>query len=195
VLLSLRRGFDHHRFAGIMEKGVAVFEGTTQPAGGLSKASDLQLIGELVVRQWMTERTSGTDDERRDGEAQIARVRRGARMVLGLPAESAVIANADPQTLAAPPLTNHRASPSQAKKPRVPRPRLAKSIEREWKTEAGMVRLLSASMRELKGYFSVKSHASFYDVPLFNEKIRPLREKRRLDKQAGQWVERLARAR
>jgi len=172
-----------------------VSEGTTPHSESVSKAGEWRLIAELVVRQWMSERRSGTEDERREGEAQIIRARRGARMILGLPSESTLIASGDPQTVLAPPPTDRMASPSQSKKPRVPRPRLAKAVEREWKSPEGQRLLLGATMRSLAQHFGLDSHTSLYDVPLFNEKIRPLRGKARTAQSAGAWVERNARDR
>jgi len=50
-------------------------------------------------------------------------------------------------------------------------------------------------MRVLSKHFRIQSHASFYEVPLFNEKIRPLREKGRTARSASNWSEQIARDR
>lgn len=160
----------------------------------IAKADDLALVSALVVRQWMREQRTGTEQMRQEGEARIARVQAGARMLLGLP-----MAAAGPPAIQkeapAPAPTDSTQPCCKAKKPRVPRPGLAKAVEREWGTREGQCLLLGATMRALGNHFSLGSHTSLYDVPLFNEKIRPLRERARTAQSAGAWMERDARDR
>jgi hypothetical protein len=160
----------------------------------IAKADDLTLISTLVVRQWRREQRTGTEEMRQEGEARIARAQAGARMLLGLPVPSAEAAAGQTES-PYPSLTDSKKISVNAKKPRVPRPRLAKSVEREWGTKEGRLLLLGASMRVLGEYFGLGSHTSLYDVPLFNEKIRPLREGARTARSAGAWMERNVRDR
>ena len=160
----------------------------------IAKADDLLLISALVVRQWIREQRTGTEQMRRDGEARIARVQAGARRVLGLPVPSAETAASQKDSPASSPTAVVQTG-CKAQKPRVPRPGLAKAVEREWHSREGKCLLLGASMRALGNHFGLCSHTSLYDVPLFNEKIRPLRERARTAQSAGAWIERNARDR
>lgn len=160
----------------------------------IAKADDLTLISTLVVRQWMREQRTGTEEMRREGEARIARAQAGARMLLGLPVPSAEAAAGQTESPSLSP-TDSKQTSGNAKKPRVPRPQLAKAVEREWSTKEGQRFLLGSTMRALRNHFGLRSHTSLYDVPLFNERIRPLREGARTAQSAGAWMERNARDR
>lgn len=151
----------------------------------VAKADDLLLISALVVRQW--ERDTAKEA---GGKEQIERARRGAAALLGGCVTSETASPAGRQS---PPSQPKAAVNPQTR--RVPRPKLAKKIEDAWGTREGKTMLISLSMRQLKQHFGMASHASFYDVPLFVEKIRPLRDRIQQLRQAENWVERNARAR
>lgn len=80
-------------------------------------------------------------------------------------------------------------------KRRVPRPKLGRRIADAWSTSEGKRLLTGLSLRELKRHFGVNSHSSFYEVPLFNDTIRPLRQQAHRGQQAANWLERNARHR
>jgi hypothetical protein len=151
----------------------------------VAKADELSVIATLVVRQLEREMAAEPG-----GREQVERARRGAAALLGHCVK--------PEGASADTQQSPWFRPSQSPKPqrqRVPRPKLAKKIGDAWGTQEGQNVLVSLPMRQLKKHFGVSSHASFYDVPLFNHKIRPLRERLLRVHQAKNWMERNARGR
>lgn len=170
-------------------------EGSAQNVDAIEQVDDLRLISELVVRQWVRDVTSGTEDMRREGEARVARARRNARIILGSPTRSENANAPNQRTTSDIPRTDLQSHPGAGQQLRAPRPGLSDAIERQWRTQEGRIALLSLPMRELARRFGVASHTSFYDVLLFKEKICPLRVKSRASKAASDWLERNSRDR
>ncbi len=193
--LSLRRGFDNHRFAGISEKGVTVSVKSAQPTDAAAVEEDLVAIGQFLVGEWLREREQEREFIRRESEVQTALARRRWRELFGSQAGWPAEPTATQVKLPLPEPPSQKMVARKALKPRVPRPGLAKMVEREWATPEGKRFLASATMRDLADYFRINSHSSFYGIPLFNEKIRPLREKGQTAQSAGAWMERNARDR
>lgn len=151
---------------------------------------ELASVGECLMRDLSRQRASEQEEIRRQSEMQTALARRRWHELFGQRA----VPHVDAEVLS-PPALLQQAQPCRTSPQREPRPRLGQRMEQEWKTEEGRRALVELTVRELASHLGIKSHSSFYDVPLFVEKIRPLRDRIQQLRQAENWVERNARAR
>lgn len=154
---------------------------------------DFTALGQEVHEEISRLRAEEQEIVRRESEIQTRVARRRWHELFGdrqwSPAASLPAAT---ERVSATPI-NVKANPKR-NTPRVPRPGLAKKVEEAWGTNAGKEELVNLPMRKLKLRFGVKSHTSFYGNPLFDDVIKPLRERVKMQRQAENYVERNARA-
>jgi hypothetical protein len=155
---------------------------------------DLAALGQVVHEDILRLRAEEQEIIRRESEIQTKLARRRRQELFGDRKWSLAASTPAATERVSPKPTNVKANPKR-NTPRVPRPGLAKRVEETWETNEGQELILGLSMRKLKLRFGVKSHSSFYEIPLFVETIQPLRERLRLERQAANYVERNARAR
>ena len=155
---------------------------------------DFAAIGQAFAEEIQRQIAEEQEIVRRESEIQTRLARRRWQELLGdkqwSPAASSPVAT----ERVSPKPINVKADPKR-NSPRVPRPGLAKKVEEAWATNDGQQQLVGLPMRKLKERFGVKTHTSFYGIPLFENTIRPLRERVKLERQARNYVETNARAR
>jgi hypothetical protein len=169
----------------IAQKGVVVADkNAIDPAASLQQVDDLRLVTELVVRQWAHE-----TEQEDGGRDRIQLAGRGAAALLGRRGPSNGSSISGHESLKTP--------NTSVKTKTLPnsRPGLAKKVAAAWATPEGKRMLVSLPMRDLAAPFGVTSHTSFYYVPLFKEKILPLRKRGKNGQQAADWFEKNARSR
>jgi hypothetical protein len=162
---------------------------------GAAADGHLERLADLLSQEWI----QAQEEERaliaRESAIQTELARRQWTRLF-CPAdhrEEGRIAPETRPTVSAPPAVS--IAVTNVPRQRVPRPGLARQIAEAWSTSEGKRLLTSLPMRELKLQFGVTSHSSFYDVPLFNDTIRPLRGRGHRGQQAANWLERNARQR
>ncbi len=147
-------------------------------------------LGDVLVQQWMSQYVEEQVFIRHQSAVQTELVRRQ----LGKTIQPDLASSANPTV---PPAVasarQKQASPKAGQ--RTPRPKLAQKVDREWKTQEGQRLLVGHSLRGLAQHFGLRSHSSLYDVPLFVEKILPLRQRAQRGQQANAWRGRVDRDR
>lgn len=151
---------------------------------------DLVQLGEALVHQWLMDRQVEQEWIQRESAVQteLARKRWAEMQRASPPQPAGGIAERASLPLLPPPN-----GPRVAAKPprrRIPRPKLAKRVAEAWDTPEGKSLLTGLSMRDLAAHFGIASHTSFYNVPLFQDKILPYRHRGRLGRQAADWADR-----
>lgn len=146
---------------------------------------EVREVGEALAYEWVSEFLEEQKFIRHQSVVQTELVRRRWGKDIG----EDVVASTNPVV---PPAV--AASPRPKASQRKPRPQLAKMVARDWGTQDGQRVLLGHTMRGLGQHFGV-SHSSLYEVPLFVEKILPLRQRGQRGQQANAWRQRSSRDR
>jgi len=150
---------------------------------------DLTALGQSLVQRWLEGREQEQELIRRESAAQTALAKRRWAETFGVSAGPSPGTDAGRVLQPEPVQPRLKRSAGNSPKQRTSRPKLAKKIQDDWKTAEGMRVLVSLPMRDLARNYGVRSHASFYDVPFFVERIVPLRQAGRRGQQSGNWVE------
>ncbi len=146
-------------------------------------------LGDVLVQQWVSQHVEEQVFIRHQSAVQTELVRRQRGKTIQPDLASSANPTVPP-AVASP--RQKQASPKAGQ--RTPRPKLAKMVAREWETQDGQRILLGHTMRGLGQHFGV-SHSSLYEVPLFVDKIQPLRQRGRRGQQANAWREKRGRDR
>jgi len=155
---------------------------------------DFAAIGQAFAEEMQHQIAEEQEIVRRESEIQTRLARRRWQELFGDSKWSpAASSSASTERFSSKPISV-KANPKRST-PRVPRPGLAKKLGEAWGTNQGRQLLVAQPMRKLTQHFGVRSHTSFYGIPLWDDVIKPARERLRIERQAANYLERNARAR